>query len=56
MTAFVTRVTSDGHGDRQEFDVHVTRLPVGYIDFEPPVTDLPEDVRAALLSWLGAGR
>lgn len=52
----VTEVESDSTGERQRFQVTIYRSPLPFHDAEAPVTDLPDDIRAALLEWLGGAK
>ena len=51
MSVKITRIEFDGRGNRQEFTITATRAPFGHE--EVPVDDLPQDVRDALLMWIG---
>lgn len=51
--ATVTDIGVDSTGKDQRFQVTVIRHPGFIAAFEAPVTDLPQDIRDALLQWLG---
>lgn len=52
----VIEVSTSSYGDKQEFKVTVVRSVLRILDSEAPVSDLPQDVRDALLKWLRSER
>lgn len=54
MTVRVRVLRFDAQENNQEAEVVIVRVPHGFRPpAEPPVSDLPADMREALLAWLG---
>jgi hypothetical protein len=53
VTAAVRRAESDAEASELEVKVTVARLWSGQRPAEPKASDVPPDIRAALLDWLG---